>query len=148
MHVNITSSSPSHRTYSQKFLVFLTSPYRHSLHFATTPLKVTDWLWIHHSKKCRGLRSGSHAGYLNGCPCSVHCLPKVCIRCCLTILGHLQTLVYSDSINNLQVLQQSVETACWEIWAKPGISEEAHLSVWWRAGNHIDMHGNHIQHVL
>jgi hypothetical protein len=58
-----------------------------------------------------------------GPPCSIRGRLKGWFRCCLTTWKHLQTLVYSDSINNLEVLQQWTENARQEIQAKPGISE-------------------------
>jgi hypothetical protein len=39
-------------------------------------------------------------------------------------------------------------TACQVIQAKPGISERECPSAQLRAGSHVDMHGNHIEHVL
>lgn len=35
--------------------------------------------------------------------------------------GHLKSLVYSDSVSDLEVLQQHVENASQEIWEKPGV---------------------------
>jgi hypothetical protein len=40
-----------------------------------------------HRPKARGLRSGDHAGELTRPPCSIHCLSKVWLRCCLKMLG-------------------------------------------------------------
>jgi hypothetical protein len=38
-----------------------------------------------HSQKSRVLGSGDHAGQFTGPPCPIHCSPKVCFRCCLTV---------------------------------------------------------------
>ena len=52
--------------------------------------------------------------------------------------------MYSVLIDDLEVLQQHGESACKEIQEKPGIFERVHPSVWWKAGSHGDLHGNHI----
>ena len=57
--------------------------------------------------------------------------------------------MYSDSINNLKVLRQwNRECLSRDSSKKPWISERECLSAWRRAGSHVDIHGNHIQHVV
>jgi hypothetical protein len=62
--------------------------------------------------------------------------------------GHLKTSVYSAPINDLEVLQQQVQNACQEIQVKPGIFDTVRNSVWRRAASCVEMHGNHIEHML
>jgi len=74
-----------------------------------------------YSQKSSRLWSGDFAGHLTGPPHPVHCSPKAWFRCCPTMWGHQKLLVYSDLISDLEVLQQWVEHACWQICIKSGI---------------------------
>jgi hypothetical protein len=62
--------------------------------------------------------------------------------------GHLKMLMYSALISNLVVLQQRVENACQEIRVKPGIFDRVRTSVRRRAESCVEMHKNHIRHLL
>jgi hypothetical protein len=62
--------------------------------------------------------------------------------------GHLKALVYSAPINGLEVLQERVENACREIRVEPGIFDRVHTSVRCRAESYVEMHGNHVEHLL
>jgi hypothetical protein len=62
--------------------------------------------------------------------------------------GYIKTLVYSVLINDLEVLHQWVQNACQEICVQPGIFNKLCTSVWWRAESCVEMHGNHIEHLL
>jgi hypothetical protein len=61
--------------------------------------------------------------------------------------GHLKTLVYSAPINDLEVLQQRVENACQDIRVKPEISTEC-APLCDEELKTVEMHGNHIEHLL
>jgi hypothetical protein len=62
--------------------------------------------------------------------------------------GHLKTLVYSGAINDPEVLHQWVEHACQEIRVKPGIFNRVCTSVRRKAESCVEMHGNHMAHLL
>jgi hypothetical protein len=62
--------------------------------------------------------------------------------------GHLKTLVYSESINDLQVLLQWVENACQEIRVKPGIFDRVATCMRRMAKSFAEIHRNHTQHLL
>lgn len=49
---------------------------------------------------------------MTGSPRPIHCRPEFRFRCSLTVRGHIKALVYSDPTNDLEVLQQRVETIC------------------------------------
>jgi hypothetical protein len=74
--------------------------------------------------------------------------PQILILWIFGCGGHLKTLVFSEQISDLEVLQQGVQNTCQEIRVKPGIFERVHTSVRRRAESCVDMHGNHIQHLL
>jgi hypothetical protein len=62
--------------------------------------------------------------------------------------GHLQTMMYSALINNLEILQQYIENACKESRVKPEIVDRVRTSVRQRAGSCVEMHGNHTENAL
>jgi hypothetical protein len=66
----------------------------------------------------------------------------------ILLWGQLKTLVYSAPINDLEVLQQRVENVCQEIRVEPGIFNTMRTSVRRRAESCVEMHGNHIEHLL
>jgi hypothetical protein len=61
--------------------------------------------------------------------------------------GHLETLVCSEAINDLEVLTR-VENACQEIRVKPGIFGRVLTSVRRRAEGYVETHGNHTEQQL
>jgi hypothetical protein len=63
--------------------------------------------------------------------------------------GRLKTLVYPAPIIDLEVLQQRAENACREeIREKSGIFDRVRTSVRRRAESCVEMHWNHIEHLL
>jgi hypothetical protein len=56
--------------------------------------------------------------------------------------------VYSAPINDFEVLQQRVENAYQEIQVKPGIFDKVRTSLQRKAESCVEIHGNHIEHLL
>jgi hypothetical protein len=64
------------------------------------------------------------------------------------LLEHVNILVHSASISNLQILQQRVENACQEIGVKPEIFDRVGITVTRRADSCLELNGNHIERLL
>jgi hypothetical protein len=61
---------------------------------------------------------------------------------------HLNTLVCSELISDIEVLQQREENVCQETGLKPGIFERVCTFVRQRSESYADMHENHREHLL
>jgi hypothetical protein len=61
---------------------------------------------------------------------------------------NLKILMYLAPINDIQVLQQQAENTRQVIRVKLGVFDRVHNSVWRRAESCVEMHGNHMLHLL
>jgi hypothetical protein len=66
----------------------------------------------------------------------------------LWLWGNLNTLVHSAAISDLAVLHQRIEKTRQEIRVNPGICDRVRTFVRRRAEICVEMHGNHIEHLL
>ncbi|EFN73558.1 hypothetical protein EAG_11370, partial [Camponotus floridanus] len=61
--------------------------------------------------------------------------------------GHLKSIVYKTSIDNVEILRQRVEDGCPEIRAIPGILEKVRQSMMRRVEACIQVRGSHFEHI-
>jgi hypothetical protein len=55
--------------------------------------------------------------------------------------------MYSVLISDIEVLQQRVDNACWDIQLNPGIFDGVCISVQQKAESCVEVHGSHIDHM-